>query len=149
MIMTEEIKYYQWAIVAIEEHSKPPPPSQLLKDALFKSIQHNANIFTWADARLLPNARDQIAAISSKNDLVEKAHKAYVSNDLPGLEKIANNLTARIDENGPAMIDAWSKKYEEVRENEDQNRKYYLAAYLIGSLLFGIGFLLKNFRELL
>lgn len=138
LISVEEGHLEEWLSLLLVEQAKASPNGEVLRVAALKAAQHHLNILTWAIARVT-DPREHETLLQDKARVQEKLTFAYERGDTQGLLVLLNGLNQTADSRGPALIAAFTKRYDEARKAEDLWRRLFLGAYVLGSLIVALG----------
>lgn len=143
-----EVRMEHWLAILLAEQRKPSPDPEILKAVTFKFIVAFSNLEAWAAVRTMEDAMASEMVLSSKNKYHEQARNLWKASDLDGLTRLANKLiaVARNVEQSVDLNARFLKLYDQVRRDEAFWDKVYLLAYVIGSLLLGVAYLLHRTR---
>ena len=138
LISIEEGHFSEWLAVYLVEMRKESPNPQILKDSALKAAQHQLNIIAWATARVTdPTTHNQL--LKEKEELQKKLIMAHEQDDLSEIKKWLSGTINAANKEGPKLKEAADKRYSVARTQNEIWNKIFLAFYIIGSFLLGIG----------
>lgn len=142
LISIEEGHFIEWLAVYLVEQRKESPNPQILKDAALKAAQHQLNIITWATARVTdPGTHNQL--LKEKKELQVKLIKSHEQNDQSEIISWLSGTIDAANKEGPILKEAADVRYSVARTQNEIWNKRFLAFYIIGSVLLGIGVVRK------
>jgi hypothetical protein len=138
LISVEEGHLSQWFAVLVIEQNKDSPKDAILLDASLKAAQHQLNILTWATARVNDPATHP-ELMREKHNVEEALSIVYGKHDTKQLIPLLNSMTQTANTKGEELIATFNHRYDKARRGAAFWRLVFLAAYVIGSLLIGVG----------
>ncbi len=145
----QEIRMEMWHKAYIEEVTKQKPDTQTLLNASFKTLQSFLNIMAWSSVRLRSNELDKQNDIKEKHLTQDNLTKWYQSKNLNALETDLGTAIKRVNELGidDKFAMEYGRKLAEIDLNVKLYSRLYIFLYVIGSILVGLDFMLKNRRK--
>jgi len=145
----QEIRMEMWHNAYVEEKTKQKPDTQILLNTSFKTLQSFLNIIAWSSVRLRDNELDKQSDIKGKYLTQNNLTKWYQNKNLNSLETDLATAIKRVNELGieDNFSIEYGRKLAEIDANVKLYSRLYIFLYVIGSVLLGFEFMLKNRRK--
>ena len=141
----QQIRMEQWQILYLQEKSKPDPDQKIVMAAAFKALQSYANLVSWSFARVRDAQSEAARDIQDKNQVQDNLIRRYKAGDVAALEEDLKNVATIESQLGIAkkLSEKFNEKYAKVTARKERITWIFLAAYVLGSVMVGVDFMLK------
>jgi hypothetical protein len=129
-----------WQLQVNLEAKRVPIDNDLYKSALFNYIRAVATLTGWEAQRIADNTD----AITEKDKTISAAEDYFNKSDVQSLLTMMHDVNAHRKTMEPLFDDKYAQSIQESGENAEFWNGAFLVLYSVGTIMFGIGWILKH-----
>jgi len=136
-----QTKAEMWQVQMNLEAQRSPVNTDLYLPAIFNFVRSLATVNAWEKSRISTQGQE---AINEKNRVVDQAQQALDKHDQATLLKIKDSLVKERNEHEPSLDQSFFQQMYNSKATADFWNNVFLLAYIAGSLLIGVGWVLTR-----